>query len=396
MRHFRKVIALSTMLTMLITTFTGCDNGYSDVMTDMQKKEVFAVNYFKLACETEEYSVNTVVSPMLAMMQIGMLSNGLSGNTLESVSRLLGDESGHTVLNIDNAHIVGLASEGYLDFRNNIVINSNIKLGNASSIFYSNCMNIYKANMINSDLSNKHNMDVVRDQTGLICYNSDQIVLESELYFNSQWSTYVSPEGVTNEQFINSDGNKSNVEYIFDNEADFYIDGEKENVVMEFIGDGSVAIAFIMPKDSNYNIDSYIDDRMTADTVNMLLNSKDYSVKTAAAYIPSFQVNMSIDNKTELFSDLGLGALFENSSDFKDIVDTDGESEYAEASITRLTDAVKIKVRKPSESNKYAYETDVPDDSEIIKFNRPFVYMVVDTSTNFPLVIGKLDNIESK
>jgi serpin B len=214
--------------------------------------------------------------------------------------------------------------------------------------------------------------------------NSDDVMfLINALYFEDEWMRQY--DSSRNENFTAPGGTVS---------APFMVSTEKlihdesaEGMIKPF-KDERYAFAAILPKES-IGLDNYIS-KLTGDSFLSLIKSDDGD---AEFYLPKFKYKFEEELNNPL-QEMGLSNAFKpEKADFSSM----GASPWGKLVISKVLHKTFIEVdqmgaKAGAVTEVAASTTSAMIDPKIVKFDRPFVYAIIDTQTNLPVFIGTVTN----
>lgn len=353
----------------------------------------FSAEIFKSCFDKDE---NTLISPLSVFTALSMTANGAKEETLAQFNSLLG-------MDIEKLN-------GYLyDYIENLPSSDGFKLNLANSLwikenyvevkkeFVSLLSECYKANVYESAFDKNTAADInawVSEHTDkMIKKIIDEIPEDVFMYiinaivFDSEWKNKYEKYDIEDGYFNNSNGTNTKVQMMNSYENKYYEDSEVKGFIKEY-KDGYSFVAFLT-NDAN-NFENFANSLSGEKITKMLSSFTDDSVKTV---LPQFKYEYENELSEEL-KGLGLTNAFDKKlSDFSNIND-----EWR-IFINRVIHKTFIDVN--ADGTKAAAVTAVELDAEscvidekVIYLNRPFVYMIIDNSTNMPIFIGTLVNAD--
>ena len=361
----------------------------------------FAFRFFQQINASEKEYSNWMVSPLSASMALGMITNGASGNTLAEMKATLG----FSEASIDemNAYYRRLLTElpdldntTQLRLANSIWINQDFEV---KSPFVDVNKQMYDAKVSNLDFSSPKAPSTINnwcsDKThGRITEVIQEIspaakmFLLNALYFKGIWQEdYKFDKAKTqDEDFTNADGSVTKVKMM--NQTNSYAFNYNDYFWMAKFNYGNCAYSMtILLPDTDHTLEECLE-AMTAE--NWKKWNKDWTLRTLIVKMPRFEMEY---NKSLIEDMKALGmkdafdpflADFSNISDqilFLDLlkqftylrVDEEG-TEAAAVTIGGMVEAAPPPSTGPVE----------------FFLNRPFVFMINETSTGTVLFMGKV------
>ena len=401
---------------MLLAGFlTGCSND-DDGARPKERKNIelsrseqvmteettdFAFRFFQQINASEKEYSNWMVSPLSASMALGMITNGASGNTLEEMKATLG----FSEASIDemNAYYRRLLTElpdldntTQLRLANSIWINQDFGV---KSPFIDVNKQMYDAKVSNLDFSSPKAPSTINnwcsDKThGRITEVIQEIspaakmFLLNALYFKGIWQEdYKFDKAKTqDEDFTNADGSVTKVKMM--NQTNSYAFNYNDYFWMAKFNYGNCAYSMtILLPDTDHTLEECLE-AMTAE--NWEKWNKDWTLRTLIVKMPRFEMEYN-KSLIEDMKALGMKDAFDPFlADFSNISD---QSLYLDLlkQFTYLrvdeegTEAAAVTIGGMVEA------TPPPSTGPVEFFlNRPFVFMINETSTGTVLFMGKV------
>ena len=199
----------------------------------------------------------------------------------------------------------------------------------------------------------------------------------------ADWTDQFDPNATSNQEFINGEGLSVIVPFMSSDPMTWQVidTADAEGVVLPY-ADGRLAFLAAMPKAGSFDLDGTVVPRLLS-TAQMSEN-----VKVA---MPKFHSEYGAADLVPALTELGLGVAFD-----PDLADFSGIAPnlYISAVLHKVsmsvgeqgTEAAAATVVVIAESGGSLEEP------TIVRFNRPYLYAVVDTVTSLPLFIGWMED----
>lgn len=398
--RFKRIVALVLMFSICAVN-TGCSM-YSDDSYNMVEQQQFALNYFKALGKQED----TIISPFLAMVTIGELSGIVNESVGNKSLALINRKNDISELNIDCGRLLGELeipddcseslecdcadnTDSNFDYSSNflIQIEEDEKSDGFDSAYTSNLSNLYNAK-INTYCDREQYNAVIEtigdfgDFSEWHPYEETNLSLLNKLTYHNK--NIQDKENLTPCN-IETKSNKT-VNGIIDRDVISCAKSEKSLSCKVSYGDTSVSLVLIMPSDENMTIDEFIDN-MTIDEFKGILYgylyspwSKDTDGYGFTCIFPEI-IDYSIIKDNSTYDKMGLGELFS-----EELRLDDSQNGTKLHSVVQYT-GIEIKAQSGVNSS-----TDYNKD-KVMVFNRPFIYALVDDDSNYPLIMGRVDDI---
>ena len=346
----------------------------------------FAFNLLDKAGTSED---NVAVSPFSLFSVLGMMANGDDGDTRAEILSVIG-ASGSVSLDAVNAYSrTMLENLPAVDRRSRCDVGNSLWHAPGMILvpsFSTGISSFYDARIFDIDPSGKEGLEKINNWiesgTGGQIKDFLSVPLEGSaalintLFFKSGWSEGFDREQTERSDFTCRDGSVVRTEFMHSlRMADYLEDADYEGVDLP-LGNGNYSMSFIMSKNGN---DPTVDSRRFESLLAGSL-SRDVSLS-----VPAFETSSRGDIRTALVAlglertDLNNAAvgmpLFVNTIlhgvNFR--IDEDGVSGAAVTLGGMATDSGEEAAEEPV----------------VLEFNRPFLFVVRETSTNTILFIGR-------
>lgn len=374
-----------------VDTTTDFSKGFLDSTSE------FSVEMFKQLANEE----NAVYSPVPLYLALGLVVNGAEGETKNEIINVLA-KYGVTADEL-NFYYKSLIQELTQN-------NKDTKLTISNSIWYDHVFNVnkhflrtnktyfdsyaYKQDFRAPDTPEIINNWVKQVTQGKIDKMVEEIgpnvvmMLFSSIYFDAKWEKPFSKASTSQGEFNVSDNLKVDADFMYKRDYTEAFENDKEQVVMLPYNDGRFAFMAILPNE-NINLREYIK-TLNKESIAQRMNSLQTADVTLG--LPKFEIEFGKSIKDELKA-LGIAEAFDkNKANFTGMGSASGNLYLSEV-------AQKTYIRVDEEGTQAAsvVKVEVSDESSgslglFMNFNRPFVYMIVDTTTNLPIFMGVLDN----
>lgn len=333
---------------------------------------------------------NYVFSPISLYMALSMLSEGASGESLEEMKALLGEndlEKLSEQMKKVYEHNYYYNDYGSLRMANSIWINNDFSVKDA---FIKKVQDKYYCESYHTSFDNEGKENIIKwinnYTNDLLKLTKDNyqindnllMLLLNTIYFDNKWETEFKKKD-TYEDTFNTNLTATYMKHKVDS---YYYSGTNYEIITDsFKNDNK--IKFILP---NEGVD--VKECLTYD---VLFKENKLSRINVNLSIPKFNYKNSY-NLSEVLQSLGLNKMFLSSSDFSNIAN---ESLF----ISEIKQDVAIELSE--QGVKAAAVTSIgvknslgPEESVNIILNRPFIYIIYD-NLNVPLFIGIIQNPNS-
>ncbi|MBR1674740.1 MAG: serpin family protein [Eubacterium sp.] len=357
---------------------------------------------------TKEPGKNIMISPDSIITALAMTANGAKGETLEEMLGILG--AGMTLEEYNKAlsgYNKKLASLTGVKFAaaNSIWIRNTPQLQVCKDFIQSN-IDYYDADIFVADFDEKTVDDIngwVNDNTqGMIDKIIDEITEDKMMYlinalsFEAQWAEqYEDGQIFEDRTFTTSDGKEQKCTMLY----------EKMNGLIRLNGGlgfeksyegGEYSFVALLPPEG-MSAEEYLNSINGEDFLKAL-NSKDYDPDLITE-LPEFSYDYDT-SLSETLEELGMPGAFEESADFSGMCDPNLMNLW-------IGDVIhKTHIELDRNGTKAAAVTAVimcgeamameEPEKIYITLDRPFVYAIVDNSTDLPVFMGIVNSIEAQ
>jgi serine protease inhibitor len=354
----------------------------------------FSIDMFNRLSKEE----NAVYSPTPLYIALGLVLNGAEGKTKDELMAALG-KYGITQEEL-NLYYKSLISQLTTNQKDTTLSISN-------SIWYDNDFNAnqafletnktfydtyaYKLSFKDTstpEVINSWVKQVTRDRIDKMVEKIDPevvMMLFSSIYFDATWENQFSKNSTALREFKVKDSAAIKTDFMFKKDNMKYIDNEIEQAVLLPYNDGRFAFMAILPNEAT-DIREYIAD-LNKDSIAQKITS--FETNEVTLYIPKFEVEFGKSIMDELKA-LGIKEMFDRSKANLRGMGSAGGNLY----VSEVAQKTYIRVDEKGTEASSVVKVEVSAESmgTYIAFDRPFVYTIVDTTTNLPIFIGVMDN----
>jgi serpin B len=367
-------------------------------ITDNYKSAIAdaSIQIFKtVAADQNRQGKNTVLAPLGAVETLSMLSNGATGATLEESEQILFKGISLEDANSFNSKILnGLNNKGAkLSFANSLWINNNIYSSVKKPFLKSNAkyygFDVYKSDFTSDTFKKdvsvwsayKTNDKISKLQ---VTSNADDILYAvNAVTLDGKWKKYFDPNDSFTGNFENYNGDESTPEFMMSIEDSYIEDGYTKGFVKQYDG-GNYSFVALLPNEQISLID-YIN-MLDGDTFLTALDSKKEG--KAIIKIPKFSDTYQITLR-ESCQVLGLTNIFSSTDAQLDKFMRKSQSAHLSEIFNKTSFTFDDNGTSAFKPNSIELtDSEKADDYEVITFERPFFYAVIDNNTNLPLIIG--------
>lgn len=402
----KRCLALLVAGAMMCSVLTGCTKTYAtDLMdgvkegtpTEVQVQEEtwagmydFSVKLLQTTCDRGE---NTLVSPMSVLSALTMTANGARGETLAQME----DTLGGTVEQLNGA-LAGLGQEkdSPLYLANSIWFAEEGRITPNPDFLQINA-DYYRAGVFEAPFDQTTVTDInrwVKEHThGMVEEILKEIPRDTVMYlinalaFEGEWENPYQKEDVWQQAFTNQEGKVQQVSMMH-SEEQFYLRDDQTQGFMKYYQGGRYAFVALLP-DKGISILDYVEGLDGQQLKALLDNPTSVSV---AVTMPKFESEMEVDLR-EVLKEMGMVLPFDGAqADFTGL----GTSPDGNLYINEVLHKAFIEVEEKGTRGGAATAVGIncegapeePEDQKVVTLDRPFVYLVVDTSSMLPVFMG--------
>lgn len=359
----------------------------------------FSIELLKQTKNNEE---NSLISPLSVILSLAMAANGAEHETYQQMQSVLGDE---IVLEDFNQYLYSYINSLPNGAKSKINLANSIWLRDVKGLriekeFLQTNANYYKAAIFKKPFD-KQTIEDINDWTketteGMIDQIVDEIDSNTIMYilntviFDARWENVYKKDDVYDFTFQNINGTCKSVDGM--NSIEYsYLEDEKATGFMKSYDNDTYRFVALLPREG-ISLDEYINSLTGAELIMMLNDVQDTAVHVT---LPKFEYESSI-NMNDALTNLGMPIAFsEDAADFGKLGTSD-KNIYIKEVLHKTFITVDERGTKAGAATKIVMDTkgvDMYEKSLIL--DRPFLYAIVDSSTNIPLFIGTVINLEN-
>lgn len=391
---------------LLLGILTGCGDPVQQQAADVIKAKpapvseaaeaqtAFALNLVQQAFQSEPQQ-NVLLSPYSAMQALAMTANGAAYQTRTEMEQALGgiplDSLNASLRDLRNT--LTQSKKATFQSANAVWVNDPDRKIVLNQSFEQMVTNGYNAKISAGAFDDAARNDInawCRENTGGMIPEflntaispETAMILLNAAFFDGKWEEAFA--GVRDGDFTCADRQVQSVSMMI-NEEKYYLEGEGIKGFVKYYQGGDFAFAAILP---DADLQSYLPS-LTAENLRALL----LNVKTASTpfevVLPQFKLDCSTD-LAPLLKNMGMASAFDQSTaDFSGMLEND-----TPLWISKVQQRVYIDVNRKGTAAAAATEVEVEScEPERIVFNRPFLYMIIETKNLTPLYAGVLNAV---
>ncbi len=363
----------------------------------------FSYRIFRETVAYDHEEENIMISPLSISMALAMALNGAEGETFDDMRETLK----LTGMDLDE---INEAFESLTELL--MTVDPKVTMKIANSVWHRDGLPVkedfldrlekhFGAQVEGLDFSDpaaveKINSWVDKSTEGMISEIIDEIpphmvmYLINALYFKGDWLRQFDTEDTRTADFHLETGETTEVE-MMSQKGLFatYMSGEVQMIELPY-GDSLFSMTVIMPADPDTPIDSFINEKVTAENLSEWRSNLRVDNREATVELPKFELEYEIEYN-DILKAMGMEIAFsESEANFKGIADTAPQNLFI--------DNVKHKtfIRVDEEGTEAAAVTSVgigvTSMPPQIMFNRPFVFIIHERESGANLFMGKVKN----
>lgn len=344
--------------------------------------ELFKDNYSK--------GKTTLVSPLSVLTALALVQNGAQGNTLAQLEQALGGLDRDTLNAYMRAYCDFLTESDELKIANSVWTDSSAE---AKRDFLQKAVDSYSAQLFSAPLSDPKTVESVnswvkKNTDGMIpkiIEKADRyavMMLVNAIAFDAKWETPYKRSDIEKLEFTSYSGSKKKTDFMCSTENVYLKDGGAVGFMKPY-KNGRFAFAALLP-DENTGIDDYVAS-LSGDKLMKIFSSakrgNEVNVK-----MPKFRAEYSAQ-LIDTLKKMGVKDAFDSkTADFSSLIEN--RDAYIATVVHKTFIEVDENGTRAAASTLVGADTMSLMEPYSVCFNRPFVYMIVDTETNLPLFIG--------
>lgn len=378
-------------------------NSYSSEVSDFELK-LFR-NYYKNNSDKKSF----VFAPANTALTLGLIANGAAKQSQTNIINSLGDElvldSTNQCSSYFQSRLNAFCTDGSEDKENQkstekayFRLNQSYFFNDTVDIrknFLTSNANYYGADIFRFVFSDENSVrkanSVLGENAVTALDSSDNLLCISSSDVYDEWLSAYEKDAVADGTFYSKSGEKT-VKYM--TSAENYIHTDKAQGIIKYMRNTPVKFAVIMPNEDT-SLESYISSLTYLEYSDLLESFKITSLTNAS--VPEFSIKSDgapVSLKTELDA-CGLADIFTEDINLSNITLSDdlfvNDISEIQPSITVNSSGIggSESVKPTVSANVLKSEGKTTDGT--LKFDRPFIFMLIDNESNIPLYIGTVD-----
>ena len=406
MKHLALLFAFAT----IIVGSISCEKiGDEDLQDNPYKKLSLTTRSADLASKGNSFAFNYIdrvndavegdffISPLSMQFLLGMVLNGAREQTADEICSVLGYGKGEIDAVNDYClsmlkQLPDLDKRTKLTIANAIFVNKDYSLLNS---YKTDVGKFYEAEVENLDFSknssstkaiNKWCSDHTKGLVPEIIDSVDPRILAyllNAMYFKSQWKEKFPKENTSKETFTDERGVKTTVQMMKNEKSFAYQDNDVIRAVCLPYGNGAYSMMVILPAEGKTlsDVTNYLDMETWEDFQRKMVKC------SVDLKLPKFETKFEI-NLNDILSAMGMPSAFDPmKADFKAMSD-------AAMCLSVVKQKAAIKVDEEGTEAAVVSMTGMamaafPGDHIVFHADRPFLYLITESSTGAILFAGK-------
>ena len=357
------------------------------------KLQEFSWKLFKEVYAFNDVSSNMMISPISLEIDLGMFQNGIEGETLEKLlnTQGLGGFKVDEINDYYKALITGIAkaddrvtftSANSLWYHNEYSVTDNFKTA---------IENNYAAKVAFADFSNSKTKDIINswcsDNTGdrikeiITALGPDDLFhLLNAVYFKGGWSFEFDKKQTKKDEFKTANGDIKEVEMMYQEFSciGYSDEGDFQVIVLPLTSSGFTYFA-MLPKEG-VKLDDGIAS-LSPSSINSLVGTK------VNLYMPKFEVEYEMAALVDVLQAINPELTF-NQDEITFLNTKVNDVNILQKTFFKVDEEGVEAAAVTDLSNGLGYSNNIIE----LRLDHPFIYGIVETSTNMPLFIGYYGN----
>ena len=346
----------------------------------------------RLLRESMKEGKNTLISPVSVLAALSMTANGAEGDTLTQMETVLGQK--RDSLNAWYWYDTDRSGE-YLHLANAVYIKDDGEL-TVKEAFLQTLEKWYETGIymtsFNESTLQEINQFVEDNTNGMVKNILDKIPEEAVMYlvnalaFEARWAIPYNEYQVSEQVFTTEDGREQNVELMYSEEYDAYVEDARFTGFIKDYEGGRYAFVALLPREG-VSVKEVVDSLSEADITDKINSRWGGTVLTA---MPKFQTEFDVEMR-EVLQTMGMTDAFDPyMADFSGLATYNGGNIFINRVIHKTFISIGEQGTRAGAATivEAAAEAAMPEEPKAVILNRPFLYMIWDTEANVPIFMG--------
>lgn len=366
----------------------------------VEADNTFGFDIFRLVMQESSDAENVMISPLSISYALAMTMNGADGATRDSMMKALRyynislDEINNSYQDLTEK-LMEVDERVLVEIANSVWVEERLRVKQA---FIETLMEYFEAEAHDFSVSDPDIVDVIngwiedhthgkiREMITPPLSPDIAMLLINAIYFNGKWKYEFDEDNTSDMPFYPEDGPEVSVP-MMNQELTVKINSQAEFMMLELpYGQGNYVMDILLPEDG-YTSPDIISMLNAEDWNNWINNMYETSIDL---YMPRFSYEYKV-TLNDILSDMGMGIAFSPyDADFSNIAEQD-------LFISKVLHQTFIETNEEGTEAAAATVvmielTSVPSGPLEIKLDKPFVYIIRETSTNSIVFMGKTGN----
>ena len=369
-------------------------------LSDDKFKKAYYNFSFMLLRSAYSDGENAVVSPLAAATTASMVANGSSGKASSEVQSMLGRNFPLSDLNV--------YLHTYVD---RLEDTEQAKLYNETSLWFNKDKNCSPSDAFLSDAVTYYGVDAYTDSASSEVTNANAWIsnktgqkieyivndintdapvnVMNVTTFEGDWAKPYSYDQVIDGKFTNSKGEEEKGSMMTSFEYTYLETESCTGFIKNYLGD-NYALMVIMPNEGVPLI-SFIEFMSVNDGMSRIVSYKKDEVVTAT--LPKFECEYQ-GGLSKILAGSNVKNMFDSRNADLSLMGTCNENMYVGDIYSRTIMRATEKGTSKGTAASTGVNTDTASKTHIVTVDRPFIYMVVDTSNYLPIVLGAVNTVK--
>ncbi len=364
----------------------------------IESENSFAFDIFTQVLNSSEESENILISPLSISIALSMTLNGADGDTRDAIIEALRLQ-GITPDEVNNSYkslakeLLSVDKRVLISIANSVWTEEEFPVRQA---FIDILNNYYDAESRSFDIHDPSTPDIINtwieEKTNKLIKNmiselddNTVMLLINAIYFKGKWKNQFDASKTTNGPFYKADNTLVDVPMMKQTENFKAFSGNGFIIAELPYGQGNYVMDVLIP-DNGKSLSTFITEINDANFTSWL--SQMDSRKTDITF-PRFKYEYKKELK-EILSDMGMGIAFTDNADFSEI------SELYDLYISFIKHQAFIETNEEGTEAAAAtvvgFEVTSAPDFLVLNLDRPFIYIIRETTTNSIVFMGRLSD----
>lgn len=391
-RDLMKGVKPSDQRSSLITVDESEQGPFTDAVWDNSLIADFGMRLFRASFKEDQ---NTLISPMSILAALAMTANGAEGETLSQMEMVLGQSRDalnswyqYGTVYDDNV----LNSANAIWFREDVAVEKSFLQTNADCFG----AGAYQAPFDDTTVK-EINSFVEKNTKGMIPEILREVPSEAVMYLvnalalDAKWKETYQGGQVHPATFTKEDGTKQDAELMWSEESLYYENDLCTGFQKPYVSKDRLAFVAVLPKEG-VTMEDLLAGLEDMGLQQFLASCQRENVMAA---LPKFEAQSDVQMGEVLMS-MGMTDAFDSAlADFSGLGTSNGGNIYLSHVLHKTVISVAEKGTKAGAATVVAAaEEAAMEEVKQVILNRPFLYMIVDTSSNSPIFMGTLIEIQ--